>query len=249
MDSRGVVDFYDVWASVYDAETSPTEDVSYYVERAREVDGRVLEVGCGTGRIYLELLRHGVDATGIDISTGMLDRLRTKADEEGLDPRVWHADMRNFVVDDPYELVIVPFRAFLHNLTIDDQLAALESLLAATDDDGELVLNFYAPDCEFVIENYGTEETEQVELDGETYRIMHRADFEDEIEGIVRGEKALFDANDELVVSESYRIKSMTKREFELLLELVGASSWELTNFDGEFPNSTRDELVWSIRP
>ncbi|WP_410766946.1 class I SAM-dependent methyltransferase [Haloferax sp. DFSO60] len=249
MDSSDVADFYDTWASVYDAESSPTADVSYYLQRAREVDGRVLEIGCGTGRIYLELLRAGVDAAGIDLSTGMLEQLRTNAASEGLDPQVWHADMRNFVVDDPYELVIVPFRAFLHNLTIDDQLAALESLFAATADDGELVLNFYAPDCEFVVENYGSEETEQVEIQGEQYRVMHRADFEDEIESIVRGEKALFDASDELVVSESYRIKSITKREFELLLRLVGASSWRLTNFDGEVPKSTQDELVWSIRP
>ncbi|KAB1193729.1 methyltransferase domain-containing protein [Haloferax sp. MBLA0076] len=249
MESDDSTDYYDTWARVYDAEGTPTRDVSYYVDRAVDVGGRVLEVGCGTGRIYLELLRAGVDADGIDLSMGMLDQLRENAAADGLDPNVWQADMRDFTVSDPYDLVIVPFRAFLHNLTIDDQLSALRSLLDATADDGELVLNFYAPDCEFVVENYGTEEVEAVEIDGEQYRVLHRADFEDEVAGIVRGEKVLFDENDDVVVSESYRLKSVTKREFELLLRLVGASSWEVTNFDGDPPTSVTDELVWSISP
>ena len=41
--------------------------------------GRVLEVGIGTGRIALPLLREGVDVTGVDISRDMLDRLRMNA--------------------------------------------------------------------------------------------------------------------------------------------------------------------------
>ncbi|ELZ94041.1 type 12 methyltransferase [Haloferax mucosum ATCC BAA-1512] len=249
MESDGVVDFYDTWAPFYDAEETPTEDVAYYLDRARETDGRVLEVGCGTGRIYLELLRSGIDAVGIDLSEGMLGRLREKAADAGLSPDVRRADMRTFTVEEPFELVIVPFRAFLHNLTVEDQLTALRSLLAATTDDGGVVLNFYAPDCEFVAENYGTEETSPVEIDGETYRVLHRADFEDELEGIVKGEKVLFDADDDVVVSETYRVKSVSKREFELLLRLVGASSWDLTNFEGESPTDVTDELVWSIRP
>ncbi|KAB1187951.1 MULTISPECIES: class I SAM-dependent methyltransferase [Haloferax] len=249
MESDGVIDFYDTWAPFYDAEETPTTDVSYYVARASEVDGRVLEVGCGTGRIYLELLRENIDAAGIDLSESMLDRLREKATAEGLEPEVWQADMREFTVDAPFDLVIVPFRAFLHNLTIDDQLAALRSLLDATADDGELVLNFYAPDCEFVVENYGVEETEAVEVTGEPHRVLHRADFEDEIDAIVRGEKVLLDEHDEVVASETYRLKSVSKREFELLLRLVGVSSWTLTNFDGDPPASAKDELVWSIRP
>jgi ubiquinone/menaquinone biosynthesis C-methylase UbiE len=41
--------------------------------------GRVLEVGIGTGRIGLPLMREGVDITGVDISREMLERLREKA--------------------------------------------------------------------------------------------------------------------------------------------------------------------------
>jgi ubiquinone/menaquinone biosynthesis C-methylase UbiE len=41
--------------------------------------GRVLEVGVGTGRIALPLMREGVNITGVDISRDMLERLRMNA--------------------------------------------------------------------------------------------------------------------------------------------------------------------------
>lgn len=40
---------------------------------------RVLDAGCGTGRIAIELARHGVDVVGVDLDPRMLDRAREKA--------------------------------------------------------------------------------------------------------------------------------------------------------------------------
>ncbi len=41
----------------------------------------VLDAGCGTGRIAIELAHHGVDIVGVDIDARMLDRAREKAPE------------------------------------------------------------------------------------------------------------------------------------------------------------------------
>ena len=41
--------------------------------------GRVLEIGVGTGRIALPLVREGLDLVGVDISSEMLERLRMNA--------------------------------------------------------------------------------------------------------------------------------------------------------------------------
>jgi len=75
------------------------DDLDYYVDRALEASGPVLEIGCGTGRIYLELLREGIEADGIDLSAAALDVLREKAADASLDPSVRRADMTEFSTD------------------------------------------------------------------------------------------------------------------------------------------------------
>jgi SAM-dependent methyltransferase len=39
----------------------------------------VLDAGCGTGRVALELARHGVEVVGVDLDPRMLDTARAKA--------------------------------------------------------------------------------------------------------------------------------------------------------------------------
>jgi SAM-dependent methyltransferase len=56
------------------AVVEPTVD--FLAERAGP--GRALELGIGTGRIALRLVRRGVDVHGIELSTAMAARLRVK---------------------------------------------------------------------------------------------------------------------------------------------------------------------------
>lgn len=41
--------------------------------------GRVLDAGCGTGRVAIELARRGIDTVGVDLDPGMLEAARTNA--------------------------------------------------------------------------------------------------------------------------------------------------------------------------
>jgi SAM-dependent methyltransferase len=41
----------------------------------------VLDAGCGTGRVAIELARRGLDVTGVDVDRSMLDVARSKAPE------------------------------------------------------------------------------------------------------------------------------------------------------------------------
>ncbi|HEX3566998.1 MAG TPA: class I SAM-dependent methyltransferase [Acidimicrobiales bacterium] len=43
--------------------------------------GSVLDAGCGTGRVAIELARRGLDVAGIDLDASMLDSARQKAPE------------------------------------------------------------------------------------------------------------------------------------------------------------------------
>jgi len=41
----------------------------------------VLDAGCGTGRVAIELARRNLDVTGVDVDSSMLDKARAKAPE------------------------------------------------------------------------------------------------------------------------------------------------------------------------
>src|SRR5437763_15825232 len=73
---------WDEYAPFYDWENARTlgrRDVPFWTRVARQARGRVLELGCGTGRVSLPLARAGVDLVGIDRSAPMLARMRRAA--------------------------------------------------------------------------------------------------------------------------------------------------------------------------
>ena len=80
---------WDAYAPFYDWENARTlgrRDVPFWERIVAGVEGRVLELGCGTGRIALPLARAGASLVGIDRSGPMLARAemrRTAAASRG----------------------------------------------------------------------------------------------------------------------------------------------------------------------
>ena len=135
-------------------------DIEWYCRKAVASGGPVLELGAGTGRIAIAIAQAGVSITAVDLDMGMLDKLRRKI--AALPPEVQsrisarQGDMRALTLADSYSLVIIPFRAFLHNLTWDDQLATLQRAHEQLRPGGELALNVFHPSLEFMAANAGT---------------------------------------------------------------------------------------------
>ncbi|MFC4438785.1 MULTISPECIES: class I SAM-dependent methyltransferase [Natrialbaceae] len=244
-------EYYDDFAAFYDAAYGQQagvveEDVQFYVDLAHEADGPVLEVGCGTGRVYLELLRAGVDADGIDVSSGMLEVLREKAAVEGLEPSVREADVTSFRQDREYALVIVPFRAFLHLTTVEEQLAALERIHDALAPGGRLALNVFTPNFEVICEGYGEWEETTVELEGETYTHRTMTELIDEVEQLARIRSVVLASDGEQLFERDARIALVSRREFELLFRQSPFSSWTVYGgFEYEPLESSAQEMVW----
>jgi len=74
---------WDEYAPFYDWENARTlgrRDVPFWRRVTAGANGRVLELGCGTGRVSIPLAKAGVDLVGVDRSARMLDRAQRKRD-------------------------------------------------------------------------------------------------------------------------------------------------------------------------
>ena len=84
-------DYHGLLASTWDLwrdDTANWSDRHYYFDIVREFGQPVLDVGCGTGRLILDFLQHGIDIDGIDNSPEMLAICRDKARALGFSPRL-----------------------------------------------------------------------------------------------------------------------------------------------------------------
>jgi SAM-dependent methyltransferase len=149
---------YDAIARLYDPwSRSVTEDVGFYVEEARHVDAPVVELGVGTGRIAVPLASEGIRVIGVDSSPRMVDVCRERAELAGVSDLVdlRLGDLRSPPVDERVELVVCPFRAYLHLQTNEDRLDALRAGRELLVDGGRLIFDVFRPGADDIAETHG----------------------------------------------------------------------------------------------
>ena len=125
-------------------------DIGFYVDEAARVDGPILELASGTGRVLIPIARTGKRIVGVDRSRQMLDRCREKVAAEPAAVRdritLHDADMRDFDVRERFATAIIPFRPVQHLTSIDDQLSCLDAIRRHLLPGGRLVFDVFNPD-------------------------------------------------------------------------------------------------------
>lgn len=139
---------YDAIAEVYATDMGLSmafDDVGWYRAFCAAQGGAALELGCGTGRILLELLAAGVDAVGAVRSLPMLQRLRRDAAARGLDARVLQMDLRAPALAGRFATILLPYSLITYltdPAVAAGVLAGLRGLLA---DEGCVVVDAFVP--------------------------------------------------------------------------------------------------------
>lgn len=163
MTATGEMDQYGLIAGLYDhvALYRDRPDLEFYLDAAREAGSPVLEIGCGTGRVLIPTARAGIEITGLDLSPSMLAvcRQRLLAEPDPVRARVElvEGDMRRFDLGRGFNLVTIPFRAFQHLVSVEDQLACLGSIRRHLVPGGTLILDLFNPSLEALMRPVGVE--------------------------------------------------------------------------------------------
>ncbi len=228
---------YDLIAPLYD-KINGEIDYSVWAEFIEENIRRynpdmktelVLDLGCGTGRMTLELARRGYDMTGVDLSSEMLDIARCSAEEAGLsDKMLWLLqDITEFELYGTVELAVSCLDTINHLTSMADLKRCLS-----------LVHNYLVPDGLFVFDINGQGKFERVyadnsyvmEEDGSvcvwqnSYNPKTRlCDFY--ITLFEEDEDGRYNRYDELQTERMYTLRSMKKALAECGFEFVGAYS------------------------
>ncbi len=150
--------FYDViYHSLRD-----TVDNEYFQDQISRTSGKVLEVGTGTGRLFLNALNSGADIYGLDISESMLNVLLGKLKPEQ-HFRLSLQNIVDFSFDFKFDLVLAPFRVIMHLLDKEEQIRALDNVFDHLNGGGRFIFDTFVPDLRQLL----TGLKDQVDFDGE----------------------------------------------------------------------------------
>jgi SAM-dependent methyltransferase len=130
-------------AETYDWTEQSTDDILFFLDFAEKVQGPILEIGAGTGRVSVPLAAHGNNITALDISESMLSRAKAKCDSSNIS--FVTADFLSFSLDKAFKLIIAPARVFEHAISDKERKAAFLNCYKHLQPSGYLVLYVWGP--------------------------------------------------------------------------------------------------------
>jgi len=252
------------WAEVYDDySTGLPGDVEFYVKEAAEAEGEVLELGCGTGRILIPIAQAGGTVTGLDLAPPMLaicrDKVAREPEEVGKRITLVEGDMRNFDLGKQFALILCPYRAFLHNLTVEDQLATLGCVHRHLAPSGRFVMNVFDPLLDLIVSRLGKKNAGEHQLDcsyfdGTTQNQVdvYQKRWYDADAQVVHCEfrfiEKLDDGRQRLKTTKTLTLRWVYRREMEHLLARAGFEVVELLGDFDRAPFAYGREQIWIVR-
>ena len=143
---------------------------------AENIDGPILELASGTGRLSKDIVRLGLNYTGLELSQPFLD---TSKEKIGDSARFIKGDMRDFSLGEKFNFIFIGFNSFLHNLTIEDAQSCLRCVNTHLYDRGCFLVSIFIPDPIFLYREKDKlyPATDYFEFKNSTCRIMEKNQY------------------------------------------------------------------------
>ena len=242
-----VADYYDD-VDLYLTRT----DVKFFVDLAKKLNGEVLELGCGTGRVLIPTAEAGIVITGLDFSEHMLRRCREKLEPLPDSTRnrvsLVQGDMSDFSLNKKFKLITTPFRPFQHLTMVEQQKSCFACVKEHLEPDGRFVLDLFNPAIPYLAnedrkKEFDTGEEPHVRPDGTIIRRSARIVDFDYINQINDTELIYYvtdpQGNTERLVHRFY-MRYMFRFEAEYLLNLCG---FEVENIYSSYDKKPYGEI------
>jgi SAM-dependent methyltransferase len=150
------------------------EDIAFYVSLVRSLrPRRVLELGCGTGRVTLPLAqegaRAGFEVIGLDNQPQMLKRAMQSLATAPLEVRrclqFLEGDMRTFSAEAKLDLIVIPCSSLSHVLELEDQIAVFKQCHANLNAGGRFIVEVNMPNMAAYSDSFNMPPRTPLEID------------------------------------------------------------------------------------
>ncbi len=235
---------YDLLSKLYDSVNADIDYVKWadFIEEIikREYKGKpelILDLGCGTGKMTLELAERGYDMTGVDYSAEMLDVAREAAEKANKDILLLCQDMREFELYGTVDVTVSCLDCINHLTKPSDVEKTFK-----------LVHNYLIPDGLFIFDINGKRKFEEIYADNsyvmeeeggmciwQNYYNPKTKLCDFYITVFEEGDGGRYDRFDEVQKERMYKIKDIEKLLAKCSMEFIGAYS------DFDFTPATDD--------
>jgi SAM-dependent methyltransferase len=206
-------DVYDDWyATITDADATAQRVASLADQSGID---RVLELGVGSGRVALPMAARGLQVTGIDASTRMLERLAAKEGAEQVAVVTGDMAAADRLVTGPFGVILIAFNTLFNLTTESAQRSCLTACARLLGPGGSLLVEAAVPGDapERVTRDLSTV---RVELD----RVVLSATEHDPSSQVVTGQHV--DITDGSVRLRPWRIRYLTPAQLDEMAARAG---------------------------
>ncbi|MDY5816751.1 MAG: class I SAM-dependent methyltransferase [Treponema sp.] len=125
-----------------DARWAEAPTVAQYVKDIAGLGegAKILDAGCGLGRISVELAALGLDVTGVDIIQSELDAARESAEAEGVPLTLINHDLRSFQAREQFDCAINLYTSFGYCATIEEDMKILKNIADSVKTGGNFII-------------------------------------------------------------------------------------------------------------
>ena len=198
----------------------------------RDKSLKIIDIGCGTGRHSIELVKRGYQITGIDLSESQLKRAREKAKEQGVEIDFQKHDARDLPFKGEFDLAIMLCEGGFSLMETDEMnFEILKNATKVLNDKGKLIfttLNGLFPLFHSVKEFYksvakeGSAECKGCSFNLMTFRDHNTTVFEDDT-----GNKKELKCNERYYVPSeiTWLLKTLGYKKIDIFGAKLGAFS------------------------
>lgn len=206
---------------------------------------RVLDIGCGTGEIAIQLAKEGYEVVGVDLSEDMLAVANNKAIEAGVSVEFYQQDMVEISGFAPFDIVLIFCDSLNYLQTEEDVQRTLQNVY-------ELVL----PDGIFLFDVHSVHKMDLIFLDGpfvssdenvsfiwNCFAGAHRHSVEHELSFFVKNEH-----NDDYArFDEFHEQRTFPIETYRTWLEEIGFNVQEIIADFTEVPQETSERILFTV--